>query len=145
MPGTWLAKQSPLSGAETRLSSGAERRRWFRDGDPPPPSARWAAATEEAVAIARARSSEPRLLRRQIAGDLDAIVMKALEKDRSRRYDSVAELSADLGRYRERQPVTARRLSAGSLVWRYLRQHRIGVAPVAGVVLLALHGGFSAS
>ena len=135
----------PFSGAERRASNGAERRRQSRAVDPPPPSERWVAATEEAMAFARARSSEPRLLRQQIAGDLDAIVLKALEEDRSRRYDSVAELSADLGRYLERQPVTARRSTAGSVVWRYLRQHRIGVAPVAGMVLLALQLAFSAS
>jgi len=129
-----------LSGVLPRSGTGRSQ-----DVEPPRPSDRWVTGTEEGRALARARRSEPRLLRRQIAGDLDAIVMKALERERGRRYDSVAELSADLGRYLERQPVTARRSGPGSFVWRYLRLHRIGVAPVAGAVLLALHMGFSAA
>jgi non-specific serine/threonine protein kinase/serine/threonine-protein kinase len=128
-----------LSGVLPRSGPGRSQ-----DVEPPPPSDRWVTGSEEGRALARARRSEPGLLRRQIAGDLDAIVMKALERERGRRYDSAAELSADLGRYLERQPVTARRSGPGSLMWRYLRRHRIGMAPVAGAVLLALHLGLSA-
>jgi hypothetical protein len=113
--------------------------------DPVPPSARLSAATEETVAIARRRSSDPRVLQREIAGDLDAIVMKALEKDRARRYESVAELSADLRRWLESQPVIACRAGAGSRPSRYLRRHRTGVARAAGALLLLLQMGFAAN
>ncbi|HEY1908911.1 MAG TPA: sigma 54-interacting transcriptional regulator, partial [Myxococcaceae bacterium] len=88
-----------LSGVLPRSGPGRSQ-----DVEPPPPSDRWVTGSEEGRALARARRSEPGLLRRQIAGDLDAIVMKALERERGRRYDSAAELSADLGRYLERQP-----------------------------------------
>jgi non-specific serine/threonine protein kinase/serine/threonine-protein kinase len=135
----------PLARAELSRLGDAELRRRIRDVAPPPPRARWVALTEEAMALARRRSSEPRLLRREIAGDLDAIVMKALEKDRSRRYQSVAELSADLGRYLGHQPVTARRRRVGSWMSRCLRQHRTGIARAAGMLLLVLQLGFSVS
>ena len=135
----------PFSRTELSRSGEVELRRRILDVDPLLPSARWAAATEEVIALARRRSSEPRLLRREIAGDLDAVVMKALDKDRSRRYQSVAELSADLGRYLEHQPVTARKPRAGSWMSRCLHQHRAGVAGAAGVVLLVLQLGLSAS
>ena len=134
----------PFSSAELRRTSQEELRKCMRDVDPAPPSARLVAATEEVVAIARRRSSEPGLLRREIGRDLDAIVMQALEKDRTRRYESVAELSADLRRWLEHQPVTARRPRGGSRLSRYLHRQRTGIAAAAGAVLLLLQVGFSA-
>jgi len=122
-----------------------ELSRRLRDTDPPPPSARLAGATEEVMAMARSRGSEPSRLRREIAGDLDAIVMKAVERDRSRRYGSAAELSADLGRYLEGRPVLARGPGVGSWISRQLRRHRATVAAGAGLVLVVLQLGFSAS
>ena len=71
--------------------------------------------------------------------------MKAVERDRSRRYGSAAELSADLGRYLERQPVLARRPGLGSWISRHVRRHRAGVAATAGLLLVVLQLGFSAS
>jgi serine/threonine protein kinase len=138
-----LSGALPFSSAELRTSSQEALRKCIREVDPSLPSARFVAATEEARAIARSRGSEPSVLRRELAGDLDAIVVKALEKDRSRRYDSVAELSAELGRWLEHRPVLARRPGAGSRVSKLLRRHRTGVAGAAGVVLLVLQMGVS--
>jgi len=135
----------PFCGADPRPSCREELRRSIRDLPPIPPSSRFVGATEETRTIARKRSSEPRSLRREIVGDLDAILMKALEKDRSRRYDSVADLSADLGRYLENQPVTARRPSAGSWISRCARRHAARSAGAAGLVLVVLQLGFSVS
>jgi transcriptional regulator with AAA-type ATPase domain/serine/threonine protein kinase len=135
----------PFSSAELLRSSREELCRRIRDTDPPPPSTRLVAATEDVVAIARKRSSEPWLLRREIAGDLDAIVMKAVEKDCSRRYGSAAELSADLGRYLERKPVLALIPGAGYSMSRLVRRHRAGVAWIVGLLMLVLQLGFSAS
>jgi len=134
----------PFSSAELRRASQEELRRCMHEVDPLPPSARLIAATEEAVAIARRRSSEPRTLQAEIAGDLDAIIMKALEKDRARRYESVAELSTDLRRWLDHQSVTARRSRGGSRLWRYLRRHRTSVAAAAGTALLLMQMGVSA-
>jgi serine/threonine protein kinase len=140
-----LSGSLPFSATDPRRSSQEELRNCIRDVDPAPPSTRFVVATEEVRTAAEKRSSDLRRLRREIAGDLDAIVMKALEKDRSLRYASVAELAADLGRYLEHQPVMARRPSSGSRMSRYLRRHRAGVARAAGMVLVVLQLGSSVS
>jgi len=134
----------PFSGSELRRSGPEDLKRYMRDVAPPLPSARLVATTEEVGAIARRRSSEPRSLRREIEGDLDAIVMKALEKDRLRRYESAAELSADLEKCLDHQPVLARRAGARSRISRFVRGHRAAVAAVGGLLLLLLQTGFFA-
>src|SRR5262249_15001532 len=122
-----------------------ELARRLGETDPPPPSERLFTATEEAVDIARRRNSDPSRLRREMAGDLDAIVMKAMERDRSRRYGSAAELSADLGGSLEAQPVLARGSGVRSWISRQLRRHRAGIAGAVTVLLVLLQIGFSAS
>jgi serine/threonine protein kinase len=123
----------------------AELSRRLRDTDPPPPSARLAGTTEEVTANARRRGSEPLRLRRKVAGDLDAIVMKAVERDRGRRYGSAAELSADLGRYLEGRPVLARAPGVRSWISRQVRRRRAAIAASTGLLLVVLQLGFSAS
>ncbi|HET6981721.1 MAG TPA: sigma 54-interacting transcriptional regulator [Myxococcaceae bacterium] len=140
-----LAGSLPFSSAELLGLPREELSRRLCETDPPRPSERLMTATEERVAIARRRASEPSLLRRELAGDLDAIVMKALERDRSRRYGSAAELSADLLRYLEQQPVLARRPGVSSWLSRLVRRHRLGIASAAGVMLVVLQLGFSVS
>ena len=135
----------PFPGAELRGQGGEERSRPLPETDPTLPSARLAGATEEVRAIARKRDSEPSRLRREIAGDLDAIVMKAVERERGRRYGSAAELSADLGRYLQGQPVIARGPGLGSRISRHVRRHRAALAGAAGLMLVVLQLGFSAS
>jgi non-specific serine/threonine protein kinase/serine/threonine-protein kinase len=71
-----------------------------------------------------------------LRGDLDAIVMKALERDLARRYGSPAELAEDIGRYLQNQPVMARPASRGYQLQKYVRRHRIGVAAAAVIVTL---------
>jgi len=90
-------------------------------------------------AIARRRSSRPRDLRRQLSGDLDSIVAKALEKDPSRRYPSVEALVADLSRYLQQLPVVDRHRGAFYRAGKFLRRHRItGAVAAVFAVLLGL-------
>jgi len=135
----------PFPGAELVGLGREELSRRLRETDPPPPSERLADATGEVMAIARRRNGEPSSLRREIAGDLDAIVMKAVERDRSRRYGSAAELSADLGRYLERRPVLAREPSLRSWISRHVRRHRAGVRAGVTLLLVVLQLGLSAA
>jgi eukaryotic-like serine/threonine-protein kinase len=72
-------------------------------------------------------------LARRLRGDLDNIVMKALEKRPERRYSSVAELRDDLEAFRLGWPVRARRPTVGYRTWKFLKRHRVGVALAAGV------------
>ncbi len=96
-----------------------------------------AGVTEEA-ATARATSGER--LRRQLEGDLEAIVGKALEGRDQARYQSVADMAADIGRYLDGNPVLARPQTAGYRLSKFLRRHWLPVATAAVVV-----AGLSAS
>ena len=103
--------------------------------DPPRPSTRFTGMGEHKGEIARARGSDPDTLRKQLVGDLDWIVMKAIEKDRNRRYATPNELAQDLERYLGSRPVSARPPSAGYLLRRFVRRHRVGVAASVAVLL----------
>ena len=73
-----------------------------------------------------------------LRGDLDWITMKAVEKDRARRYGTPSELAADIERYLTNQPVTARPASAGYHLQKYVQRHRIGVAVAVGTAALGV-------
>jgi eukaryotic-like serine/threonine-protein kinase len=78
-----------------------------------------------------------------VRGDLDGIVLKALEKDRSRRYSSVAELAGDLRRHLADEPVLAGPPSAAYRLRKFVARHRVGVAAAAGLFLATI--GFGAA
>ncbi len=123
---------------DTDDSSGAgleEIRQWIRDKDPPSPSLRLSRLGERAEEISRVRGRDPASLGRLLRGDLDWIVAKALDKDRTRRYASPAELAADLRRFLAQEPVLARPPSLGYQLSRLVRRHRRWVA--AGALALA--------
>jgi WD40 repeat protein len=84
-----------------------EMRRIIREEEPPTPSTRLVTMGEGLVAVCARRSSDPKRLGRSVRGELDWIVMKALEKDRARRYVSPDELADDLGRYLRDEAVLA--------------------------------------
>jgi serine/threonine protein kinase/TolA-binding protein len=111
--------------------------RQLREADPPRPSARIAAT---AATIADERGTQPRPLVRQLRGDLDSISLKALERDRARRYGSPAELADDIRRYLLNQPILARPASRGDRLRKYVRRHRLGVTAAAAItgLLVAL-------
>src|SRR5262249_51391500 len=90
--------------------------------------------------IAANRGLEPRKLSGLLRGELDWIVMKCLEKDRDRRYDTAFALAQDLGRYLADEPVAAGPPRAAYRFRKFLRRHR-GPALAAAVVLLTLVGG----
>lgn len=92
----------------------------------------------EAATRAAARCIEPRQLAAQLRGDLDWIVLKAMEKDRQQRYGSIAELAADLDRSRTHQPVSAGPPSLLYVLGKLARRHRLGVAVLATAVAAVL-------
>jgi tetratricopeptide (TPR) repeat protein len=111
-------------------------RQTIREVDPPRPSTRVTTAAGSAVATSPPHADASRLAR-QLRGDLDWITMKALEKDRRRRYGSVSDLEADLRRHLDDVPVLASPPSAKYRVGKFVRRHRSGVA-VAGALILLL-------
>jgi serine/threonine protein kinase/tetratricopeptide (TPR) repeat protein len=112
----------------------------MREQDPPRPSNKVSTNQETSTAIAEARGTEPRRLANLLRGDLDWITMKAMEKDRSRRYGTPNELADDIRRYLRHQPVHARPYTIAYRVGKFLRRYRLPVA-AATVVIASLSVG----
>jgi len=112
----------------------------LREEDAPPPSTRLRTLGDRTGSTARNRGVDGPTLARHLRGDLDAIALKALEKDRSRRYATPSELAADIGRYLRHEPVLARPASTGYRAWKYVRRHRLGVAFAAVLAILLVAG-----
>jgi non-specific serine/threonine protein kinase/serine/threonine-protein kinase len=132
-----LVGTQPFDSTELRSAGFDEIRRKIREEEPPRPSTRITKMKDESTAAATNRRSEPAALARDLHGDLDWITMKALEKDRTRRYGSPAELAADIGRHLRHQPVEASPPSTIYRVEKFIRRHTVGVAATA-LVLVAL-------
>jgi len=113
--------------------------REIRERDCPTPSSRFFTLGDESAAVASARSSDPAALLRQLRGEVDWIVMRAVEKERERRYGSPDDLAADVGRFLANRPVVAGPPSAAYRLRKFVRRHRVGVA-VGMVVLLSVIG-----
>jgi eukaryotic-like serine/threonine-protein kinase len=115
-----------------------EALRQLREEDPPRPSTK-TGTQGESTKTAEARGTEPKQLVGLLRGDLDWISMKALERDRARRYATPSELAADIRRHLSHEPVQARPASVSYRMQKYVRRHRIGVAVVGmlAVVLVA--------
>jgi serine/threonine protein kinase len=112
--------------------------RRLREEDPPRPSTKIGIEKESSKATAEVRGSDPKQLVSLLHGDLDWLIMRALEKDRARRYGTPSELAADIRRYLHNEPIVARPASTSYRLQKYLRRHRIGVAAAAGVVAVLI-------
>jgi eukaryotic-like serine/threonine-protein kinase len=110
--------------------------RQLRDEEPPTPSTKVSGDKDTSSATADARRTEPKQLISQLRGDLDWITMKALERDRTRRYGTPSELAADLKRFLDHEPVIARPASTGYRLRKYIRRHRVAMSVGAGVLLV---------
>jgi serine/threonine protein kinase len=110
--------------------------RRLREEEPRRPSSKLSADRESSTEAAAARGTETKQLVSALRGDLDWITMKALERDRERRYGAPAALAADLHRYLNHEPVTARPASAAYQMGKFIRRHRLEVGVVAGLLLL---------
>jgi serine/threonine protein kinase/tetratricopeptide (TPR) repeat protein len=110
--------------------------RKLREEEPPRASTKVGTDRDTSAGIAEARGTGPKQLVNLLRGDLDWIAMKALEKDRSRRYGAVSELAADVRRYLDHESIVARPSSLGYRLRKYVRRHRVVVIVAAGLVLL---------
>jgi serine/threonine protein kinase/tetratricopeptide (TPR) repeat protein len=113
--------------------------RIFREEEPPKPSTRLSRSTDSLPAIAAQRKTEPARLSKMFRGDLDWITMKALEKDRTRRYETANGLARDVERYLTDEPVEACPPSTGYRLKKLARRHRAALATVSAfaAVLIA--------
>jgi tetratricopeptide (TPR) repeat protein len=110
--------------------------RQLREDEPPRPSSKIGQEKESSISSAEMRSLQPRQLVSLLHGDLDWITMKAVEKDRARRYGSPSDLAADITRYLDNEPVVARPASTGYRLQKYVRRHRVAVAVASGLLVL---------
>ena len=121
-----------------------EMLRTIREVEPPRPSTRVTSLGERLAAVASRRAATPAVLSRLFAGDLDWIVMKALEKDRTRRYDTAVAMADDVARHLADEPVEAGPPSA-LYRFRKLARRRRGAVAAAAVALVALGVGFASA
>jgi serine/threonine protein kinase len=134
-----LTGTTPLTKERLKQTPFPELLRLIREEEPPRPSTRLR-DSETLPAVATARQAEPAKLTRLVRGELDWIVMKALEKDRGRRYETAAAFAADVGRYLAGEPVQAAPPRAGYRLRKFFGKHR-GAVLAAGLVTLALVAG----
>jgi non-specific serine/threonine protein kinase/serine/threonine-protein kinase len=127
----------PFDSKELRRAGFAEIVRRICEDEPLRPSIRVGTLGDASTESAARRRVDSRALRRQLRGDLDWITMKALEKDRSRRYGSPAEMAADLARHLRDEPVLAGAPGVRYRARKFVRRHKLAVAS-ASVVLVAL-------
>ncbi len=150
-----LTGTTPFDATRLRSSEFAELQRIIREEEPDRPSTRiktHATGTQvvietsqqrgrtSIVEIAQQRQSDPSSLRRQLRGDLDWIVMHALDKDRARRYESPAALAADIVAFLADRPVSAGPPGAAYLVRKFVRRHRAAVIGASAVLIVLLAG-----
>jgi len=115
--------------------------RQLREEEPPSPSTKVNTERETSSASAQARATQPKQLVSVLRGDLDWIAMKALERDRERRYATPLDLASDLRRYLNDEPVTARPATAAYRTGKYIRRHWVMTTTTTGLILLL--GAFS--
>ena len=130
-----LAGSPPIDARQFKRGAILEMLRMVREVDPPRPSTK--VSTADALpSIAASRGIEPAHLKRALQGDLDWIVMKALEKDRTRRYETANGFAADILRHLAYEPVLAAPPSRAYRLRKFVRKHR-GAVIAASLVLLA--------
>lgn len=136
-----LAGKPPFD-AKTLMAAGFdEMRRIIREVEPPRPSTCVITMAEvELNNTALLHDSEPRKLTGVLRGDLDWIVMKAMEKDRTRRYESANGLAMDIQRHLHSEPVVARPSSNGYRLRRWAKRHKFAVAAGSSIVAALLVG-----
>jgi eukaryotic-like serine/threonine-protein kinase len=132
-----LTGTTPFAKERFKEAAYDEIRRIIREEEPPKPSTRLSGSKDSLPSISAQRHMEPAKLTRLVRGELDWIVMKALEKDRRRRYETASAFAADIERYLHDEPVSAGPPGAGYRLKKFIRRNR-GPVLAGSLVLLAL-------
>ena len=136
-----LTGTTPLDGEQLRSAAYDEVQRMIREETPPKPSTRVSTARQTSHSTPTSHAPDHRTLRR----DLDWIVMKALEKDRARRYETADAFALDVRRFLDQEPVTAGPPGIGYKMGKFVRRNRAGVAVAATIIFLLVAGIFGTS
>jgi len=132
-----LTGTTPFDAEKLREAGYVEMQRIIHEEEPTRPSTKLSTMGQMLAEIAESRNTKPDLLSRLLRGDLDWIVMKSLEKDRTRRYDSASALGADIQRHMDNEPVQARAPKALYRLQKLALRHKsqIAVALVVAIVV----------
>ena len=130
-----LTGVTPHDGARLRSSGYAEMQRIIREEDPPKPSKRLSTLGDQLKTVATNREADAGRLPRQLQGELDWIVMRALEKERNRRYESAGALATDIRRHLENDTVEACPPSVSYQLRKFFKRHKAAV--VTSIVVMA--------
>ena len=137
-----LSGELPFESAALRRGGLSELHRIIREQEPQRPSTKLTASGKDSAIIAKNRQTEVRTLARMLRDDLDWVVLKALEKDRARRYESASAMAQEIRRYLNHEPLLAGPPGAQYRMAKFMRRHRAAV--VAGTVVgLALLVGIA--
>jgi serine/threonine protein kinase len=136
-----LTGNTPFDNETLKHAGFDEMRRIIREDEPPQPSAMVSTLRAEALStVSQRRGCDPRKLSDSLAGELDWLAMKALEKDRNRRYDSASALAADIQRYLDGEAIEACPPSR-MYRWRKLaRRHKVALVTATAVLATLLLG-----
>ncbi|MDB5324368.1 MAG: pknB 8 [Phycisphaerales bacterium] len=146
-----LTGMLPFDAATLRQAGHDGIARFIREVEPPKPSTRLNDAstmsvetalpkTRSIAEIAKSHKTDPRSLLKEVSGDLDWITLKAIEKERARRYETADALALDLRRHMENEPVLARPPGRRYRLGKFVRKHRMGVIATAAVLTVMVLG-----
>ena len=135
-----LTGSTPFNKDRLRKAAFDEIRRIIREEEPPKPSLRISTLGDTRTAVAAHRHVDPHRLGQIVRGDLDWIVMKALEKDRTRRYETANGFAMDLQRYLADEPVEACPPSAKYKFYKFARRNRVALGTVLAISLALIAG-----
>jgi serine/threonine protein kinase len=136
-----LTGSTPLDGTALRRVAYFEMLRILREEEPPKPSTRLSTLGEAANMVARNRGADAGALSKLLRGDLDWIAMKALEKKRSRRYETAADLADDIDRYFYRDPIRARPPSVAYRLQKFAAKRRVPLGSAAAILTAFIVAG----
>lgn len=141
-----LTGSTPFTHEVLKKAGFDEMRRIIREVDPPLPSVRVSTLQGEPLsAISQQRKMEPNQLKRQLRGELDWIVMKAIDKDRNRRYESASGMGLEIERYLNDEPVLAGPPSATYRLQKFARRNRGALTTLSLICFAILGGGIAAA
>ena len=134
-----LTGTTPIRRKTLRAAAAAEIGRILNSAERPKPSTRLSGLGDELSSVALSRSAEPTALARLVRGDLDWVTMKALDRERTRRYESAGSLASDIDRFLNHEPVDAGPPTVGYRLKKFARRHRgaVTAAFVLGSILTA--------
>ncbi len=131
-----LTGSTPLERARLRQATYADILKRIREEEPTRPSTRLSESRDSIASISAQRKMEPARLTKLVRGELDWIVMKAIEKDRTRRYESASGFANDVRRYLDGDPVEAGPPSATYKLMKFARKHRAALATASAFAIL---------